>query len=395
MMRNVDGIWAEVPWKTVLDEMERRMRTGQGGAFGLVSSQCANEQLMMFRDLMQKGWDVDHLDTLDGRLIRTVTDAWKEISTNFLIAKEASWRRIPDADHILVIGSFDTQPLIGGLVRRAVLEKRSTVCRIGNRDTLSGFSSLNVPVSAGKESFIIQAFLSQAIKTPHLHLTPGWESILSGLVSTDVQGSLDKAGLEKSAHPFFMAAVEAFVQSRNPMIIAGKGILDRSDAGTLRNLMLLSLIKGVLPENALRLVILKPCGNSAGALKLRIPAESAAAGEWQRGVMLLEDETLHGSFILGRLTGLDFLAVITPYFPEALKDRAHVLIPRPTGLEEEGSYTSLDGQTIRPLDALLQRPEGVSESWHTLLALMQRTDFHPSYARWKDIRARVTGEMRS
>ena len=111
--------------------------------------------------------------------------------------------------------------------------------------------------------------------------------------------------------------------------------------------------------------------------------------------MFLDDENLEGLPILDQLKGLDFLAIITPYFPEALKDRAHVLIPRPIGLEEDGSYTSLDGQEIRTLYAILRRPKGVSESWQTLLALMQRTDFHPSYARWKDINARVIGEMQS
>jgi len=111
--------------------------------------------------------------------------------------------------------------------------------------------------------------------------------------------------------------------------------------------------------------------------------------------MLLDDENLAGSQLLERLDGLDFLAVITPYFPEALRDNAHILIPRPTCLEEEGTYTSLDGQKIRTLHATLKRPKGVSESWQTLLAMMQRTEFHPSYARWKDISARVTGEMQS
>jgi predicted molibdopterin-dependent oxidoreductase YjgC len=111
--------------------------------------------------------------------------------------------------------------------------------------------------------------------------------------------------------------------------------------------------------------------------------------------MMLDDENLEGLPILDQLKGLDFLAVITPYFPEALKDVAHILIPRPIGLEEDGTYTSLDGQEIRTLYAILRRPKEVSESWQTLLALMQRTDFHPSYARWKDISARVISEMQS
>ena len=396
MMRDADGAWKEVTWKTAMDLVERRMSAGQGGAgaFGLISSQCANEQLMLFRDLMRKGWAVDHLDTLDGRPLGTVVSAWKALSKNFLTFKEASWRRIPDADHILVVGSFETQPLIGGLIRRAILEKRSAVSVLGICDTLGSWSTHHVPVAAGSESLITQAFLAQALKSRRLQLSSGWKPVLSGLEAVDVQGCLNQAGLENNAQQSFMAAVDAFVQSKNPMVIAGNGVIDRPLDDCLRNLMMLSLIKGVLPENALRLVILKPRGNSAGALKLGIPAE-ARAGAWQRGLMFLDDENLEGLPILDQLKGLDFLAAITPYFPEALKDRAHVLIPRPIGLEEDGSYTSLDGQEIRTLYAILRRPKGVSESWQTLLALMQRTDFHPSYARWKDISARVIGEMQS
>ncbi|MFH0994263.1 MAG: 2Fe-2S iron-sulfur cluster-binding protein [Pseudomonadota bacterium] len=396
MMRDADGAWKEVTWKTAMDLVERQMSAGKGraGAIGLVSSQCANEQLMLFRDLMQKGWAVDHLDTLDGRPLGIVTSAWKALAKNFLAFKEADWRRIPDADHILVVGSFETQPLLGGLIRRAILEKTSTVSVLGTCDTPGSWSTHSVPVPAGNESVIIQTFLTQALKSRQLQLSSGWKPVLSGLEVVDVQSRLTQAGLEKSAQPSFMAAVDAFVQSKNPMVIAGNGVIDGTRADCLRNLMLLSLIKGVLPENALRLVILKPCGNSAGALKLGIPAE-AQVGAWQRGVMLLDDENLEGLPILDQLDGLDFLAVISPYFPEALKDRAHVLIPRPIGLEEDGTYTSLDGQEIRTLHAILRRPKGVSESWQTLLALMQRTDFHPGYARWKDISARVINEIQS
>ena len=379
-----------------MDRVESKMNAGKGGtgAFGLISGRCANEQLMVFRDLMLKGWAVDALDTLDGPSLGTVASAWKGLAKNFLAFKEANWRRILDADHILVSGSFETQPLIGGLIRRAILEKKSTVTVLGNCDALSSWSDHHVPVAAGAEPLITKAFLAQALKSQHPRLSSGWKPILSELVSTDVHSFLNQAGIEESARQSFMSAVDAFVQSRNPMVIAGNGAIDPGQGDCLRNLMLLSLIKGILPENALRIVILKPCGNSAGALKLGISAQ-ARPGAWQRGLMLVEDENLEGSSVLDQLKGLDFLAVITPYFPEALKNLAHVLIPRPIGLEEEGTYTSLDGQEIRTLHAVLQRPKGVSESWQTLLALMQRTDFHPSYARWKDISAGVVAEMQS
>jgi len=396
MMREADGTWKKVSWKSAMDLVESNMSLKQKGTFGLVSSCCANEHLMIFRDLMLKGWGADCLDTLDGRSLRTLADAWEELGKTFLGLKEASWKRIPDADHMLIVGtpSFETQPLIGGLIRRTILEKRSTAFVIGKTDPVSPWSADYVPVAEGNEEPVIEAFLSQVLKSHSGQLSPGWEPVLSEMKKVNVENRLDRAGLDNSAKKAFMAAVDAFVKSRNPIVIAGKGVTELPQADALRNLMFLSLVKGILPENALRLVILKSNGNSSGALKLGISA-GAPDGKYRRGLMLLDDENLAGSQLLERLNGLDFLAVITPYFPEALRDNAHILIPRPTCMEEEGSYTSLDGKEIRTLHATLKRPKGVSESWQTLLALMQRTEFHPSYARWKDISARVTGEMQS
>lgn len=396
MIREADGTWKNASWKAAMDLVESNMSLRQKGTFGLVSSRCANEHLMIFRDLMLKGWAADCLDTLDGRSLRTLAGAWEELGKTFLGLKEASWRRISDADHILIAGapSFETQPLIGGLIRRVILEKRSTAVVIGDTDPVSPWSTDYVPVAEGNEPPVMAAFLSQVLKSHSGQLSPGWEPVISEMKKVNVQNCLDQAGLDDSAKGAFMAAVDAFVKSRNPIVIAGKGVTDLPQTDSLRNLMLLSLVKGILPENALRLVILKSNGNSSGALKLGI-STGAPDGKYRRGLMLLDDENLADSQLLKRLNGLDFLAVITPYFPEALRDNAHILIPRPTCMEEEGTYTSLDGKEIRTLHAALKRPKDVSESWQTLLALMQRTEFHPSYARWKDISARVTGEMQS
>ncbi|RPJ17934.1 MAG: 4Fe-4S dicluster domain-containing protein [Desulfobacteraceae bacterium] len=396
MIREADGTWKAITWKAAMDLIERSMSRREDGTFGLVSSRCANEQLMIFRDLMLKGWAADYLDTLDGRSLRTIAGALEELGKSFLGLKEASWERIPDADHILVAGaaSFETQPMIGAVIRRSVIEKRSNVSVIGTFDPVSPWSADYVQAAEGKEPLVMQAFLSEVLKTHSGQLSPGWEPYLSEMKKVNVQNCLDKAGLDNFARESFMTAVNTFAKSRNPIVIAGKGITDLAESGSLRNLMLLSLVKGILPENAMRLVILKSNGNSSGALKLGI-SSGTQEGKYRRGLMLLDDENLTGSSLLKRFDGIDFLTVITPYFPEALRDNARILIPRPTCLEEEGTYTSLDGREIRTLHATLRRPKGVSESWQTLLALMQRTEFHPSYARWKDISARVTGEMQS
>ena len=67
MIRESDGIWKKVSWKTAMDLVESNISVREKGTFGLISSRCANEHLMVFRDLMLKGWAADCLDALDGR----------------------------------------------------------------------------------------------------------------------------------------------------------------------------------------------------------------------------------------------------------------------------------------------------------------------------------------
>ncbi len=406
--RQADGSWKEASWKSVMDMVEHNMEISRDGSFGLISSRCANEQLMVFRDLMQRGWGVDYLDILDGRNLQNIAAAWKTLSKNFLAFKEADWKRILDADYILVAGvaSFETQPLVEGLIRRVIMGKGSPAAVLGSKDVMSPWSRYYIPFSSGNAPQVIHTFLAQTLKSTYHLRSSGWEPVLSELKKIDVQSCLNQFGMDNAEKNEFKAAVEGFIASKNPIIIAGNEVTGLKESDSLHNLMLLSLSKGILPENALRLVILKPGSNSSGAIKLGIYSDESLAKhsetgtekvlrKLKRGIVLLEDEKVEDSTVLSKLDNLDFLAVITPFFSEALKKKAHVLIPRPVGLEEEGTYTSLDGQEIRTAQALLLKPKDVSESWQTLLALMQRTDFHPGYARWKDISARAGKEIRA
>ena len=85
------------------------------------------------------------------------------------------------------------------------------------------------------------------------------------------------------------------------------------------------------------------------------------------------------------LTGLDFLAVISPYVPEALIDKADVFIPNPAWLEEDGTYTSLDGSETGYKKKVLEPPNGVRDSWQILSALAERTGFRPDFQTWNDV----------
>jgi NADH dehydrogenase/NADH:ubiquinone oxidoreductase subunit G len=85
----------------------------------------------------------------------------------------------------------------------------------------------------------------------------------------------------------------------------------------------------------------------------------------------------------------DFLAVISPYFPESLAGKAHVVIPKPLWTEENGSFTSLDGEDVAYKQKVLDPPEGVRNSWDTLSALAEHAGFHHTLATWDDLSSKA------
>jgi NADH dehydrogenase/NADH:ubiquinone oxidoreductase subunit G len=95
------------------------------------------------------------------------------------------------------------------------------------------------------------------------------------------------------------------------------------------------------------------------------------------------------------LQGMEFLAVLSPFKSTAWSEKAHVLIPKPLWTEEDGSYTSLDGGEIAYKRKVLAPPQGVKDSWQTLWALAERTQFRPSFSDWDGLCATVKQEMRS
>jgi predicted molibdopterin-dependent oxidoreductase YjgC len=89
--------------------------------------------------------------------------------------------------------------------------------------------------------------------------------------------------------------------------------------------------------------------------------------------------------ILDGLGELDFLAVLSPYFPETLADKAHVLMPKPLWMEEDGTYSALDGCEIAYKKKVLNAPSDIKDSWHTFSLLAERIGFHSEFKSWKDL----------
>jgi NADH dehydrogenase/NADH:ubiquinone oxidoreductase subunit G len=401
MVKGADGTWREESWDRALALVAERLkaiRRAEGGKalFGLASSALSNEELLQFRDLMAKGCSAGQVGSLDGRHFTAVSKAW-ELKGEPL--KEASWKMIPEADFILLLGAhpYRTQPIISTLVRKAILERGVPVALAGDMDHLPPFAAYQFPVKDEKLPLFIQAFRAEAAaagkKISQKSKGPSQNRVRAEALSA----LLKEAGLPKGAKRAFQEMVSAFVRSTHPLILVGDAVTGLKSPSAFQDAVKLAVSKGLDSGNVLRLMVLKPYGNSVGAWKLGLTSNGASKAEdsWKGGLLCLGHPKDLDSSPVADLGHLDFLGVISPYFPESLAERCHVILPKPLRLESRGTYTSVDGWETGFAEKVLDPPEGVKDSWETLSILADQIGFRQKSKTWEDLSQKAQKAIKS
>ena len=401
MVREKDGTWKEETWDHALALVAERLKSirrtqGREALFGLASAALSNEELLLFRDLMAKGCSAGHVGSLDGCHFRAVSKAW-ELKGEPL--REASWKMIPEADFIVLLGAnpYKTQPILSTLVRRSILERGIPVALAGDMDCMPPFASFQFPVKDEKLPLLIKAFRAEVTTAGKKISQKGKRPSQSREGAVDVSRLLKEAGLSKGAKKAFVDMVAAFVHSTHPLILVGEAVTGLKSPSAFQDAMKLALSKGLDSGNVLRLMVLKPYGNSAGAWKLGLSSNGDSKGKesWKGGLLYLGHPKDLDSSVTADLGNLDFLGVISPYFPESLADCAHVVIPKPLGMESSGSYTSLDGWETGLVEKIMDPPEGVKDSWETLNILADQIGFRHKFKTWEDLSKKAEKAIKS
>ena len=153
-------------------------------------------------------------------------------------------------------------------------------------------------------------------------------------------------------------------------------------------------LKGHYEDGRVRLVVLKPGGNSMGAYILLKPIdpEKRVQTTVKGALVFLERNPPQGGPYAKIPRDLDFLAVISPYRPTALADCAHVLIPKPSWLEMDGTCTGLDGCEIAFRRKVIDTPAAIKSSRDTLAGLAARTNANLDYGSWDALRLKAERE---
>ena len=400
MVKKADGSWAEASWERALDITVaglNAVRDAHGGnsVVGLISGFSSNEELVCFRDLMVKGWEAEQIEALENTGFQNISRIGPDKGQIF---KEVSWKKIDEADYILTVGvvAHGSQPAVGAMIRKRIIHHKLRSAGIGPDDFLYPYGVHHIPVNKGDELLLIKAILNEAKKIMKRNASAsGADKVFEQTAPVKVKDIVKKLQLDAKAKSAFDGIIRDYVDSANPLIIIGESVTGQKDLSGLKALVDLALLKGLYDNDRLRLVVLKPNGNSMGAYQLlnRFDRDKQAQTIPRGGLVLLEQDAPQDSPYLKIPDDLDFLAVISPYWPDDLSDRAHVLIPKPLWMETDGTCTGLDGCEIAFRQKMRDAPPGINTSWQTLAGLAARANVHLDYGSWDALRLKAEREI--
>jgi formate dehydrogenase major subunit len=371
MVKDEQGHWQAQSWEHALYRITDRFQSARDNErFGIVSSRLSNENLMLFKTLMADQWNA-RVGTLDGDHLRNLK--------TFLAAApgsprgQACWQTIVDADVVLVIGAdlHHSHPLLLSLLRQACIEKKIHIAVIG------------------------QSVLADLFSTDHLPVMPGdltrTLNRLAAMVASWGKPSRTLAGDNDPQEATLSDIALAYKGANRPFILVGGQVTGAKDDSGLRELSRLALLKEEWTGQSAPVVILTPASNTIAAWRLGLCGPGALEGKHHGiGFVLIGDEPdADLDSVAERLQKTDFLAVATPYINAALAEIAHVMLPTPLCLEEDGSFMGLDWNTTVFKPRVLDPPPGIKRTWETLQALAQQSPAAATALAWADIRLKT------
>ncbi|RJQ67292.1 MAG: 4Fe-4S dicluster domain-containing protein [Desulfobacteraceae bacterium] len=375
MVKDAQGQWRTQSWERALElitaEFEKiGKRDGASALFGITSAKLSNEALVLFKQLMVDRWGTGWIDTLDGDHFRNIRSSLDNGPR--AMPEEVSWKKIAGADMILMVGADPqaSHPVLISLLRQALLERKLPVAVIGQARDAHLLSSFSLPVAEEE---------LRAVLFTLCVMVDGTRSVAS-------QG---KYLLKAEQQTVLNHIAQTYGAAASPLILAGEKLTGRKAAGGLAELFKLLRIKSAAPAGAgAGLVLLKPSVNSAAAWRLGLASPQGPNEFAGAGLLVLEDEQGENlDTCLKSRTAPDFLAVVTPYYDPGLASAAHVLLPRPLWLEEDGSYTSPDGAETLFKPGVLDPPAGVLRTWEILQGLALRKGGAGQARNWESLRA--------
>lgn len=400
LVRQADGSWTEESWEKALDMTVAGLNSvkdthGSNAVLGLISGLSSNEEMVGFRDLMINGWGAENIEALENSGFESIYRIGLDRVQAF---KEISWKKIDEADYILALGvvKHESHSAIGPLIRKRIIRDKLRSAGIGPDNILHPYGAHHIQVRRGEELTLVRAILHEAQQIMKKSAPAADADKSSGREQAPTAPDIaENLHLDANSGAALDKIIRDFVDSANPLIIAGESCTGTEDLQGLKALVDLALLKGLSDNERLRLIVLKPGANSAGAYRLlhRLDGEKKAQTTAKGALVLLEQNSPPHVPYSKIPHDLEFLAVISPYHPAELADCAHVFIPKPSWLEMDGTCTGLDGSEIAFRRKVIDAPAAIKSSRDTLVGLAARANVNISYGSWEALRLKAEREL--
>jgi len=375
LKRDAKGELEECSIKKALELVSGRMREirgsyGPGAIAGIASARCSNASLVRFHRLFREIIGSDKVDTLDGDSYRPIARGIESFNGKGL-ETECPMEEILKADCIMVVGAdpLESQPVLGSYILRRVAQGGAKLIVIDPlRNSFAYRANLWLKPKEGTEEDVIKGLA-------HLILEKGLgdpRRRKAAFVKAIKDHNADRVSerTEVKLKDLELAA-EIYGRAEHSIIVYGEGIISKGDAEAIASLLNLAALTGGSTKDSLRVISLKPGGNSRGAWELGIASRDGFSLDDVKAVyLLLADDAIEDEKLLAHLEKVEFLVVQSSY-PSSATGMAHVVLPSPIWAERDGQYTALDGSLRRSRRAL-EPNQGIREDWQIIEELIRR-----------------------
>ena len=337
---------------------------GSDSIAAIASSQCSNDSLQAFEDLVNEAIGSKLLDTLDGDVYRTIIKGTKGHKAKAAAnAKETSLEEILKADCIMVVGTnpLETHPVAGSYVARAVRQNKAVLIIMDpSQNTFPYHATLWLKPKENKELLALNVISKALIDKGTNKESAFTKAIAASLRDINLKQSTRQAGI---ASDDLAKAVELLANAKHSLIIYGEGVLQHKNPALITSLVNLATIASRQSKGKPQIISLKPKGNSHGAWDMGIANSSQSvmknltSNSVKALYVLLADDDVDFSEFITAAKGLEFVVIQSSYRLRA-GTKANVVLPSPVWTEVGETYTSLDGLT-GSASRLIRAPEGV------------------------------------
>jgi len=337
-------------------------QNGQGLA-ALASSRLTAESLAAFKELFAHKLGSDMVTSMEEGFPTAQSAALaEELGQSF----EGGLEALRSADCVLVVGAdlAENHQVAGFFIKRSLPLGMQLIVLDDEENGMDELANLGLRFTPGQEAVALKALQAALAKT-------------DADSSVSVSDLASKAGL---ALADVTRAAQMLAMAASPAIVYGKGVNGSRDAETLKALLGLAKMCGVVTAERSALFSVKGKANSVVVSQYGLDRPFRLNGHQAAYIVVGDDQP--SPRLVDSLARAPFLAVQAAY-ESSLTEAADVVLPVTMWAEQEGHYVNLEGR-LQAAHSSLAVPEGVKSNEQVFAALAEQLQMTLE-SDWKDL----------